>query len=575
MKKDFSSAKFRVMLVTSSFTLAIQFLMLLSDNFIVGNIVGQQAVAAMSLITPLATIVTFVSLVNSVGSTISRARALGSFEKRRADEFYSQGLILSILIGAAMFLLFLFGQNIYFSFFGASETVTAYAREYCRFYMLLILLNPLNSFLSNIILAEGEVFLCNISYIAQIFGNIGLSLFFALHIGIAGASLGSLLTVACNMFILCLHYLRKDNQLKFYWHLNIKDMIQAANRSVADAVSNLLWAVLFFIYSKFVIRMYGDEYLPALTVIINVIQFTMMFRGLGMAMRSFIGIFVSEKNMLSMRRMMNHVVRTAAAESVMISAFFLIGAGVIPYCFGIRDAEIIRISAICIRILSITLICYALGFLFSAYYLTLDKRCFSWIITILKEFFVPLCCSLGFGVVLRGWGIIGMSVGLSVGSFLGLEISMLIIYTKKGDADFPFLLEPGREKNIFAVTFPLNTQALMHTLDEMEAFMIEKNVPLNTIAKIRLIGEETGIAILNYNKGSDVLAEYCIDLNDGVKFITRDDGAFLNITDPDAPITSLNTFTLSSIMEHHPNRFNIVNAGYNRNSFRLLASKQQ
>ena len=61
MKKCFSNKKFRSLLLTGSFTVIIQYLMILSDTIIIGNILGEQELAAVNVIKPVQSFVIFVT----------------------------------------------------------------------------------------------------------------------------------------------------------------------------------------------------------------------------------------------------------------------------------------------------------------------------------------------------------------------------------------------------------------------------------------------------------------------------------------------------------------------------------
>ena len=94
-QNGFCEHKFRSMLLTGTFTMAVIYIMLLCDNIIAGYFIGESGVAAINAVTPVTGIVTFFSTVISIGSGILYSREIGAMNKRRADEIYGQGLILS------------------------------------------------------------------------------------------------------------------------------------------------------------------------------------------------------------------------------------------------------------------------------------------------------------------------------------------------------------------------------------------------------------------------------------------------------------------------------------------------
>ena len=83
--RSFCETKFHSMLVSSTLTLAIIYLMLLCDNIIAGIFIGKNAVAAINAITPIIGILTFFASIFSIGTSIIYSREVGAMRKRRAD----------------------------------------------------------------------------------------------------------------------------------------------------------------------------------------------------------------------------------------------------------------------------------------------------------------------------------------------------------------------------------------------------------------------------------------------------------------------------------------------------------
>ena len=87
------------MFLSGTFTKAVMYIMLLCDSIIAGHFIGASGVAAINAITPVTGIVTFFGDLVSTGVGIVYTRERGAMRKKRADEIYSQGLIISIFVG--------------------------------------------------------------------------------------------------------------------------------------------------------------------------------------------------------------------------------------------------------------------------------------------------------------------------------------------------------------------------------------------------------------------------------------------------------------------------------------------
>ena len=118
------------MLISGTFTKAVMYLMLLSDSIIAGYFIGASGVAGINAITPMTAVVTFFGDLVSTGVGIVFAREIGAMRKDRADEIYSQGLIISIVIGTISALLILVFKDVYFSVSGITGDILEKALRY-------------------------------------------------------------------------------------------------------------------------------------------------------------------------------------------------------------------------------------------------------------------------------------------------------------------------------------------------------------------------------------------------------------------------------------------------------------
>ena len=142
--KGFCEKKFNSMLISGTFTKAVMYLMLLSDSIIAGYFIGESGVAGINAITPVTAIVTFFGDLVSTGVGIVFAREVGAMRKRRADEIYGQGLIISVGIGLISAFLILALRSVYFSMNGVTGDILEKALRYYRFL-------PINAFLTIVI----------------------------------------------------------------------------------------------------------------------------------------------------------------------------------------------------------------------------------------------------------------------------------------------------------------------------------------------------------------------------------------------------------------------------------------
>ena len=127
MGKGFCERKFSSMFLSGTFTKAVMYIMLLCDSIIAGYYIGASGVAAINAITPVTGIVTFFGDLVSTGVGIVFTREIGARRKKRADEIYGQGLIISIAIGLISAVTIFLIQDLYFGINGIEGSLSTAA----------------------------------------------------------------------------------------------------------------------------------------------------------------------------------------------------------------------------------------------------------------------------------------------------------------------------------------------------------------------------------------------------------------------------------------------------------------
>ena len=112
--------RFKSMVFTASFAMAIEYLMLLSDSIIVGNMLGEAALAGLNIVTPLFSIVIFVGTVISVGTTVCYSFEMGKLDKKAADRYFGQGIIAAVSAGIILFLIIFFMKDAFLAYYNPS-----------------------------------------------------------------------------------------------------------------------------------------------------------------------------------------------------------------------------------------------------------------------------------------------------------------------------------------------------------------------------------------------------------------------------------------------------------------------
>lgn len=556
------------MFISGTFTKAVMYIMLLCDSIIAGYFIGESGVAAINAITPITGIVTFFGDLISTGVGIVFTREIGAMRKKRADEIYGQGLIISILIGLLSALTILLLRDVYFNMNGVTGVIQEKALQYYS-------LAPINAFLTIVIFyleqmvySDGDELCNNICYGFQIGGNIIFSIILAKFMGMTGIILGSIIGNALGIVTCIWHYFRKCNTLRFRWHLSFKDFLLTSKYSIVDSSVYLCWALMDYVLIGFVSSRYGDPGLITLAVVVSLIEFGVVLDGVGMAMQPLIGTYFGEKNHMLIKRVMKAGIKAALLEGMIATLLICIFAKQFCGLFGITGGESLAPSITAVRIVSFGFTFVSAVSLTTSYYMLIDRIGMATCIACLQNgalyIVLPILGGLAFGIN-------GMWGGFIIAPIVTLIAAMAFVYLRFGKENFPFILK-YMDSEIVVMDDTLTPETVASLSEKVSDSLLSHGYSEGKANRASLFVEEIGLTILEMNKNSkkQLLVELSLIFDkDSVLIIERDSGKLFDITDPDLSIEGLSSFTLSRLMNTHKDKAYLVTTGFNRNMIRF------
>ena len=573
-KNGFCEQKFRSMLISGTFTKAVMYLMLLSDSIIAGYFVGESGVAGINAITPVTAIVTFFGDLVSTGVGIAFTREIGAMRKRRADEIYGQGLIVSIGIGLLSALLIFVFKDAYFSVCGVSGDILKSALLYYRFMPINAFLTIVIFYLEQMVYSDGDELCNNICYGFQIGGNVICSVILAGFLGMTGIILGSIIGNSLGILTCLWHYLKKENTLHFVWHLSFKDFLMTSRFSIVDSSVYICWGIMDYVMIGFVSGHYGESGLITLAVVVSLIEFGVVMDGVGMALQPLIGTYFGEKNHLLIKRVMISGIKAAVIEGMAATILIWIFAGQFCALFGITGGDALAPSMRALRIVSLGFVFCSMVSLTTSYYMLIDRIGMATCIACLQNGLLYILLPI-LGSSLFGFN--GMWAGFVAAPMLSLTAAMLFVYQRFGKDSFPFLLQ-NIESEIIVIDVDFTNEIVSELSENVGRSLMSHGYPKTAANRAALFVEEIALTILDKNKHGKkpVLVEISLFFeDDSVLIIERDSGELFDLTDPDLHIEGISGFILSGLMDAHKEKAYLVTTGYNRNMIRFRRSGEQ
>ena len=557
------------MLLSGIFTKAVMYIMLLCDSIIAGYFVGESGVAAINAITPITGIVTFFGDLCSTGVGIVFTREIGAMRKKRADEIYGQGLIISLSIGLLCSLIIFLIQDAYFSINGVAGEIRSQALKYYALTPINALLTIVIFYLEQMVYSDGDELCNNICYVFQIGGNIVCSVVLAKYLGMTGIILGSIIGNGFGILACIWHFFRKGNTLHFVWHLSFKDFLLTSRYSIVDSSVYLCWALMDYVMIGFVSRNYGDTGLITLAVVVSLIEFSVVMDGVGMAMQPLIGTYYGEKNHQLIKRVMKAGIKAALTEGVIATVLICIFAKQFCALFGITGGAALEPSISAIRIVSLGFAFCSAVSLTTSYYMLIDRIGMSVCISCIQNGLLYVLLPVTGSFLL---GINGMWAGFALAPIMTLAGALLFVYLRFGKDNFPFLLK-NMDSEIVVMDDVLTAENVVKLSEAASESLLSHHYSKEEANRAALFIEEIGLTILEKNRNykKALLIELSLYFEpESLLIIQRDSGQLFDLTDPDLQIRGLSGFILSGLMEaHKEEKAYLVTTGYNRNMIRF------
>lgn len=530
-EKIFCRQKFKELLVSGTIGMAMEYIMLLTDTLIASYIIGERGVSGIQLVLPLFSFTAFVASLIGMGASYCFSQEMGRMNRLEASRYFGMSVTLALTVGVFMMLLCSFGRGAYFDFLGPSAGVLGEAGAYYRYMPGVMLVYPLYVVILAFVMADGDAVLTVASYVVQIFGNIGLSVYLCREIGMAGISLGTFIGTSLAIVVLGLHLFRRGNALHYVLFCSWKHFRRALHYSIVDASLLLCWSVSSVVISKYVISNFGDRYLPVLAIVCSAVEMTLIFDGVGEAFTGIFNVYYGEKNTSSIKNLMRYVVKVAFYEGIAASVIVFVLANQIPLWFGLRDGELIARSAYAIRMASIGFVFSSLIFVWTSYYLLVEKINLSLVMVALEHVFVFLGLFIAGGNFL---GFNGMWLSVLLSSFFTYILTWygIKVYYKKDSTEFgiflPWLLEHIENRNE-SFDLVLNADSAGKLCGQLER--IGQLGGLNAAECTRVIRAASVIAekTVSNNPDKSVLSEWSLFMDDTLRLYVRDNGVISDI----------------------------------------------
>ena len=245
---------------------------ILADTIIIGKGIGIDAMAALNIVLPLFNIFFGNGLLFGVGGSVLMAIARGRGDAKTGECYFTVALILNIItcIFYTIFL-WIFMEPIA-KFLGATEVTMPYVMNYAPYVIAGLSVFAFSTFLQTFVRNDGAPKLAMTAVVTGGISNVFLDLLFVypLDMGMAGASIASVIGSGITVCILLCHFCSKSNGLKLslqgFSFSYVKDIFASGFTSFLVDITS---GIVMFVFNIEILKAVGDVGVSMYGVICN------------------------------------------------------------------------------------------------------------------------------------------------------------------------------------------------------------------------------------------------------------------------------------------------------------------
>lgn len=251
----------------------------LVDGVFVGNYVGAEALASVTLLVPLLTVLYALALMFAIGGSVGAGTFIGADDRRTASAIFSQTLIATVATTALFALASIVFEPWLFRLLNVPAELLPMVSEYFGILRWTLVIQLTTMVLYYFVRADGHPILATIALLIGSLGNIGLDLFFVCQWGwgLAGAAWSTAIAQVAQAVVLCTYFLSRKRTLQFIWRQGQwSHLFRACYNGVSEFIGEISAGIIIWLLNFLLIRRLGVDGVAAFSVVSYYIYLSLM-----------------------------------------------------------------------------------------------------------------------------------------------------------------------------------------------------------------------------------------------------------------------------------------------------------
>ncbi len=425
------------------------------DTIFVSNLIGVEAMSAVTMSLPVETIVQLTGYCLGVGGSIAVGNMLGKRDKEGASKLFSATFMVTLVVGLLFSICALgVAGPIARLLVSGDGILTTYTRDYIRISMFGAPVIGIGLMMVSYLGVENHPELASVYLILANVINLILDYIFLKFtpLGITGASLSTVLGFLFAMVVF-IAYVRSEKRNISFVRLKAKDF-SIIKEAIITGVPMLVFMATNFIKSlglnTIIMNQVGEEGMAVFTVCDNVLLIVEMLTGgiIGV-IPNVAGILFGEKDYVGIRVLCKKMLKYSYIVLAVIFVFIMLFTHQITILFGSGGGELGAQMIQALRIFALCVAPYLWNKFIISYYESIEETAIASFVTFLENAVAVLPATF-IGIYIwkqiDGIGIDGIAIG-----FVATEIITVIaalIFRKIKHKNSTFYIVPDKNPGI-------------------------------------------------------------------------------------------------------------------------------
>lgn len=478
----------------------------LIDGILVGNLIGNEALTATSLVLPILYIAQLPGLAMGTGGSIVAANLLGKREIKKAKTAFTLCMIIgvgvSLIFAALSFFVSLPLANLYCPDADYAEL----GRQYIFIYLLT---DPVIAFaiiLASFVGVDNNPRLASIMYIVANVVKIGIEFVFIkfMNMGLYGAALSTSVGYLVGALLVIFYIKSKKRLLSFTFKFEETKttLIESLKACSSIALNYGLIAVQMSVCNIFISKLIDPASVDILVfgVISNMVfVFDLLLGGVFQVVPNICGVLYGEKDFFGLRKITRNLYLISLATTALLITVLVIFPGFYCQIFGFDasvDPERINLF---VRIFAFVYIPAEISKFNQMYYPTIEKNLPAYVTILCRELVIVVPLTI---VLLHTHGLLGYCLAQLITEGVTVVITYLFIFiynkVKKNEKQGFFMIPSTKGIDEYDVTINNDIHNAPLLSEEVKQYALNHHVTERDATVIALGAEEMVANIIEY-----------------------------------------------------------------------------